>query len=84
MGIACRCEVTSNRPMVLPVIVPVTAQSSRPWRIAGISSAKGVDTGVAPSASTQSAWVTPEMRTRRLARSASDASGLVQNATWAG
>ena len=84
MASGCRWLVTSCRPMVLPDMVPVMAQSSVPARICGSNSAKGTKTAVAPSASTRSACVTDDTRTRRLARSASDAKARLQNTTCAG
>jgi hypothetical protein len=59
-GIVCRCVVTSCRPIVLPDIVPVITQSTLPLLTLATISLKGICTGIAPSADTQSDCVALE------------------------
>ena len=78
MGKVWMWLVTRSRPMVLPDIVPVMAQSMLPLRMAATISAKPVCTGTAPSAVTKSAMAGLETRTRRPARSARPVIALLQ------
>ena len=70
--------------MALPDRAPVMAQSTTPVRIAATISAKGMTTGVPPSAVTSSDWPTEEVRMRRPARSNSPLKASRQNTTCGG
>ena len=48
------CDVTPGRPIWLPLMVPVIAQSTTLPRIAVTISANGITTGIAPSAAISS------------------------------
>ena len=84
IGMACMARVRWSSPMVLPVMAPVMAHSVLPESILLLVCANRISTGVPPRPLTQSDWVADETRTRRPLKSASRASGFLQNRICAG